>query len=62
MAFWAYIVYLISFLLHLTARVPVLGKIRFDMILTGVVIVLALMERAPKETPPRRSSRREAGA
>ncbi len=45
MAFRLYILYLVSFLLHLTGRVPALGAIRFDMILSLSVLALMIMRK-----------------
>jgi O-antigen ligase len=42
MTFNLYILYLVSFLLHLTSRVPALGAIRFDMILSLLVLVMMI--------------------
>jgi O-antigen ligase len=42
-SFSLYLVFTTSFFLHLTSRFPVLGAIRFDLILVGVLLVLCLL-------------------
>jgi len=44
-AFKLYIVFLISFFLHLTARVPVLGLIRFDLLLVLIITVIIIASK-----------------
>lgn len=47
-AFILYVVYLISFFLRLPARIPVLGVIRFDFILVGIITLLVFGSKATK--------------
>lgn len=43
LVFFGYCLFIISFLLHFTARVPALGKLRFDLLLgAGLILVLIL--------------------
>jgi putative inorganic carbon (hco3(-)) transporter len=44
MNFRLYIIFLISWFLHLGSRIPVLGIIRFDMLLVSLLAVLAYIE------------------
>ena len=50
MAFNLYILYLISFLLHFTSRVPALGAMRFDMVLSLIVLVLMISSQKKRAT------------
>lgn len=45
LAFALYCVFIVSYFLHLGARVSVLGTLRFDLLLAGLTIVLAFLER-----------------
>jgi hypothetical protein len=40
MPFALYILYIVSYFIHLPARIPVLGKARFDMLLAGILLLL----------------------
>jgi hypothetical protein len=42
-AFGFYLLLIVSYFLHLTARVPWLGAIRFDLVLMGLVLVTSFM-------------------
>jgi putative inorganic carbon (hco3(-)) transporter len=44
-AFGLYLLLIVSYFLHLTARLPWLGAIRFDMVLMGLVLVSSFLER-----------------
>jgi O-antigen ligase len=55
-AFWLYLVYIISWFLHLTARVPALGAVRFDLFLVVVIAVLAVAQGRVSDSPTRRSA------
>ena len=48
MAFALYLLFIVSYFLHLTARIPALGAIRFDLILTALVFWAIIL------SPPRR--------
>lgn len=50
LAFVLYILYLISFFLRLPARIPLLGMIRFDVILVGIITMLVFSSKATKGT------------
>ncbi|WP_165855274.1 O-antigen ligase family protein [Marinobacter sp. JSM 1782161] len=50
LAFRLYIVYLISFFLHLPARLGFLGVIRFDFLLVGLTTFLILSVKTTKDT------------
>jgi O-Antigen ligase len=54
-AFWLYLVYIISWFLHLTARVPALGAFRFDLCLVVAIAVLAVAKGRVSDSPTRRS-------
>ena len=47
LAFKVSLLYVVSFLLHLPARISVLGAIRFDLVLAAVTLFLLLREKAP---------------
>jgi putative inorganic carbon (HCO3(-)) transporter len=50
MAYILYLIFIASYFLHLTARVPALGAIRFDLIMTGLVLfAIVLKRRGPKQ-------------
>jgi len=50
MAYYLYLIFIISYFLHLTARIPALGAIRFDLMMTGLVFAAMLLKRSqPKE-------------
>ena len=51
-AFGFYLLLIVSYFLHLTARVTWLGAIRFDLVLMGLVLVASFME--PKQEGDRR--------
>ncbi len=44
MAFWVYQLYIVSYFLHLTNRFPVLGPIRFDMLLFVFLVGAAVFD------------------
>jgi O-antigen ligase len=46
-----YLVFVVSWFLHLGTRVPVLGAIRFDLILVAVLTALALVSKSSKRRP-----------
>lgn len=46
-----YLVFMISWFLHLGTRVPALGAIRFDLLLVAVLTVLAFVSRPRKRAP-----------
>ena len=48
LAFWLYLLYLVSFFLRLPARVPALGVISFDFLLVGLIVFLILGAKATK--------------
>src|SRR5690242_4304791 len=48
MAFALYLLFIVSYFLHLTARIPALGAIRFDLILTALVF-WAIILRPPRK-------------
>lgn len=48
LAFWLYLLYLISFFLRLPARLPALGAISFDFLLVGLIVFLILGAKATK--------------
>ncbi len=45
MLFYLYLIYIISFFSHLPARIPILGTIRFEVILGLLIIVLLLINK-----------------
>lgn len=49
-AFRLYLVYLVSFFLHLPARIPPLGIIRFDFLLVGIITFYVISSKATKGT------------
>ena len=51
MAFGLYLLFIVSYFLHLTARIPALGAIRFDLILTALVF-WAIVLRPPRKKQP----------
>ena len=66
MAFWLYILYVVSNLIHLPAMIPALGLIRFDLILILAVIVAAFFSgrsKTPGALPDkgRREDRQRTG-
>ena len=46
MQFKLYLLFVISFFLHLPARIPILGLVRFDLLLLAVIAVLLFMNRS----------------
>lgn len=42
--FILYLLFTVSYFLHLPDRFPVLGKIRFDVLLAGLIILLIVVE------------------
>ena len=46
-----YLIFVVSWFLHLGTRVPVLGAIRFDLMLVVLLTVLALASRPTERTP-----------
>ena len=55
MAFALYLLFLISWFLHLTARWPVLGTVRADLLLVCIIGALTLLQRTPdSHRPPSR--------
>ncbi len=57
LAYILYLVYLISFFLHLPARFSVLGAIRFDFLLVGITCFLVFGVKATKGTKLDQASR-----
>jgi O-antigen ligase len=55
MAFALYLLFIVSYFLHLTARIPALGAIRFDLILTALVFGAIILR------PPRRRKQPDYG-
>lgn len=49
MAFKLYILYLLSFFLHLPDRIPVLGSIRFDLIILALAVVFIFLSRKTQQ-------------
>jgi putative inorganic carbon (hco3(-)) transporter len=49
MAFILYIIYILSFFLHLPERIPVLGSIRFDLVILALATVSIFNSRDQKE-------------
>ncbi len=49
-AFLFFLLYLVSFFLHLPSRIPILGAIRMDFLLVGLVSFLILSARKKKRT------------
>jgi putative inorganic carbon (hco3(-)) transporter len=54
LAFALFLVFVVSWFLHLGSRVPVLGVIRFDLVLLGLIAGLLLLSRrdGAEEPPP----------
>jgi len=48
LAFWLYLLYLVSFFLRLPSRLPVLGAISFDFLLVGLILFLIFGAKATK--------------
>lgn len=46
-AFVFYCLFVISFLLHITTRIPALGLIRLDMLLGGLAVLSSIFSKAP---------------
>ena len=44
-AFCLYLVFVVSWFLHGAARYPVLGQIRFDLLLAALITLLILLSR-----------------
>jgi O-antigen ligase len=51
MAFYLYLIFILSYFLHFTARIPPLGAIRFDLILTALVLFAIIMRGARRKQP-----------
>lgn len=49
MTFWIYILFIISFFIRLTARIPLLGVVRFDLILMLLIFILLLFRKEQGE-------------
>lgn len=45
MAFRLYILFIISYFLHITARFPLLGTIRFDLLLMSMIVIAILIRK-----------------
>ncbi len=52
MGFWLYNFFTISWFTHLTARIPALGLIRFDLLLVSILFVIAMLSPPDPEAPP----------
>ena len=53
LGFKLYLIFLLSFFLHLPARLPILGAIHFDLLLVAVISVLIVLGR-DADAPPSR--------
>ncbi len=51
-AFKLYLLFTVSWFLHLTARLPILGVIRFDLILIGLIALLIVTDKSGYESNP----------
>lgn len=50
LAFRLFLLYLVSFFLHIPARIPLLGLIRFDMILVALIFLSIFFAKSRKKT------------
>jgi len=51
-AFRLYVLFILSWFLHLPARIPLLGAIRFDLLLICLILVLIFAERGTRSQRP----------
>ena len=49
---YLYLLFMTSWFLHLPARLPFLGAIRFDLLLVCLLMVMAFTKREPRTGPP----------
>jgi O-antigen ligase len=52
-----YLLFVVSWFLHLPARLPILGVIRFDLLLVALLTVMALSQRTRREPPVGKTSK-----
>lgn len=51
-AYWLYLLFVVSWFVHLTARMPVLGVVRFDLLLVVAIATLQMMSSSDKDVAP----------
>ena len=51
-AYWLYLLFVVSWFIHLTARLPVLGVVRFDLLLVAAIAGLQFMSSRNEDAAP----------